>query len=223
MAVRKTMHMKKKAIGKFAKKAALKAKIVEQEEETLVLKRPAAATVDEPVKKRPAMAAPTEEDVVAGRKAELKSMLVADLKDMVCKKGLEKGTKEAMIELLLKQESDERAAELAAAAKRKQVIAGKRKELEAFSLQSLKDLCVQKGLKSGGTKGDKVDRLVIESTEKGEIDSIIAGMARAERREELSKMSKEELHNFCQKSQIDPIVKEVMVERILIHEAGVTL
>jgi len=109
-----------------------------------------------------------------------------------------------------------------AAAKRKQVLADKTKELEGMNLQSLKDLCEEKGLKSGGSKGDKIDRILGDVVAKGEVDIILANMSRAARREELSSMTKDELQKLCQKSKIDPIVKEVMVERILVHEAGVT-
>eukprot|EP00931_Biecheleriopsis_adriatica_P052052 TRINITY_DN3024_c0_g1_i1.p2 TRINITY_DN3024_c0_g1~~TRINITY_DN3024_c0_g1_i1.p2 ORF type:complete len:224 (-),score=92.16 TRINITY_DN3024_c0_g1_i1:194-865(-) len=204
--------------GKFTKQAAKK---------VAMLKRPAAAVDEEaPVKKRPAAAAATaagdEKDKALARKAELKAMLVADLKELVLKMGLEKGSKEAMIETVLEKEAKEREAERAAAAKRKQVLAGKKKELEGMNLQSLKDLCEEKGLKSGGSKGDKIDRILGDVVAKGEVDIILANMSRAARREELSSMTKDELQKMCQKSKIDPIVKEVMVERILVHEAGVT-
>lgn len=194
----------------------------------VVLKRPAAAadedeTEEPPAKKRPAAAKADEKDAAAARKAELKAMLVADLKELVLKKGLEKGSKEAMIEAVLKKEAKEREAERAAAAKRKQVLADKKKDLEAMTLQSLKELCEEKGLKSGGSKGDKIERLLADVVEKGEVDSILASMSRAARKEELSSMTKEDLQKLCQKSKIDPIVKEVMVERILVHEAGVSV
>eukprot|EP00931_Biecheleriopsis_adriatica_P052053 TRINITY_DN3024_c0_g1_i2.p1 TRINITY_DN3024_c0_g1~~TRINITY_DN3024_c0_g1_i2.p1 ORF type:complete len:385 (-),score=141.18 TRINITY_DN3024_c0_g1_i2:194-1276(-) len=193
----------------------------------VMLKRPAAAVDEEaPVKKRPAAAAATaagdEKDKALARKAELKAMLVADLKELVLKMGLEKGSKEAMIETVLEKEAKEREVERAAAVKRKQVLADKKKELEGMNLQSLKDLCEEKGLKSGGSKGDKIDRILGDVVAKGEVDIILANMSRAARREELSSMTKDELQKLCQKSKIDPIVKEVMVERILVHEAGVT-
>merc|ERR1712217_28768 len=128
-----------------------------------------------------------------------------------------------MIEVLLKQEAKEREAEQAAAAKRNKVVADKRKEFESLNMQALKELCETKGLKTGGTKPDKVDRLMADVTEKGEIDSILAAINRAERRDALSDMSKEDLVKVCNEAKIDPIVKEVMIERILVHEAGLTM
>merc|ERR1711972_33728 len=106
-------------------------------------------------------------------------------------------------------------------AKRKQVVAIKKKELLTLDVQGLKDLCEEKGLKTGGSKGDKVDRLTADMNAKGGVDAILAGMARAERKDELSNKTKEELQKMCEKAKIDPIVKEILVERIMAHEAGV--
>merc|ERR1719335_1408868 len=64
-----------------------------------------------------------EQQIVATRTAELKSLSVADLKELVLKKGLEKGLKGEMIQSLLAEEAKERDAVRAQAAKRKEVIA----------------------------------------------------------------------------------------------------
>ena len=101
-----------------------------------------------------------------------------------------------------------------------QVLANMKKDLETKDVQSLRDLCDQKGLKKGGGKADLLERLVTQVAESGEVDAILARAARAERKEELMKMTKEDLQKVCHKKKIDPIIKEVMVERILAHEAG---
>merc|ERR1711988_1741178 len=127
--------------------------------------------------------------LVATRTAQLKSMSVADLKELILKKGLEKGLKGEMIQSLLAEEAKEREADRAQAAKRKEVIAEKQKELEGMTIPDLKDLCEAKGLKTGGSKPDKVERLLELAQKDGEIDKILATMARASRRNELAAMS----------------------------------
>merc|ERR1712167_125893 len=88
-----------------------------------------------------------EKQVIAARVAELKAMNAGDLKDLVLKKGLEKGLKGEMVERVLALEAKEREALRVQAAKRNEVIVAKKKELESMSLPELKDLCEKKGLK----------------------------------------------------------------------------
>jgi len=232
MKAMKAMKTKKVTVSKFARKSlgmlSMKGKKGEGTEagkDVALLKKPAAAMKRNAAqesegpaakKKKPA----DQTDVLAARKAELKKMLVADIKELVLKKGLEKGSKDDMIEAILKKEKAALEAEKAIAEKRKKVMSERTKALEAMSNQGLKDLCESKGLKTGGSKPDKVERLLSDIKANGEVDRILAEMARAERHEELSKMSKDDLLKICSKSKIDPIVKEVMVERIVVHEAG---
>merc|ERR1711972_583649 len=107
--------------------------------------------------------------------------------------------KDDMISAVLKKEKAALEAEKALNDKRKTIMAEKKKALGAMGNQELKDLCEGKSLKTGGSKGDKVDRLLADIMEKGEVDSILAEKARAERREELDKMTKDELHKVCNK------------------------
>jgi len=212
---------------------------------TAVLKRPAAASeapAEEPASKKanvlkkpaaadaPAVAQPPapeepqdEETLAANRRKELKALLAIDLREIVVAKGLEKGTKEAMLEEVLAQEAKEREAVRAAKARRIEVTAMKKAEFDARTLQDLKQLCGSKGLKLGGTKADKVERLMAFVQEAGEIDATLASMARAARRKELGDMSKETLHALCVRAGIDPFMKEVMIERIMAHDTGLRL
>jgi hypothetical protein len=160
-----------------------------------------------------------EGEVVAARTAELKTMSAGDLKDLVLKKGLQKGLKGEMIESVLAQEAKGREASRAYEAKVRDVTAAKKKEIESKTLTELKELCEAKKLKSGGSKPEKVERLLAAAKQDGEIETILAGMARAERRQGLIALSNVDLQAMCKKSGIDPLMKEVMVDRIIAHEA----
>merc|ERR1712039_1006501 len=124
-----------------------------------------------------------ENQIAATRTAELKSMSAPDLKELVLKKGLEKGLKGEMVQSVLAQEAKEREVVRAQAAKRREVIATKKKEFESMTIPDLKELCETKSLKTGGSKQDKVERLVASAEQNGEIDKILANMARAVRRD----------------------------------------
>jgi len=160
-----------------------------------------------------------EGEVVAARTAELKTMSVSDLKDLVLKKGLQKALKGEMIESVLAQEAKEREASRAYEAKVRDVTAAKQKEIESKTITELKELCEAKNLKSGGSKPEKVERLLAAAKQDGEIEIILAGMARAARRQGLIALSNVDLQGICKKSGIDPLMKEVMVDRIIAHEA----
>eukprot|EP00927_Polykrikos_kofoidii_P053739 TRINITY_DN482_c0_g2_i1.p1 TRINITY_DN482_c0_g2~~TRINITY_DN482_c0_g2_i1.p1 ORF type:complete len:525 (-),score=174.37 TRINITY_DN482_c0_g2_i1:227-1726(-) len=160
-----------------------------------------------------------QEDAVVARKSELKNLSVQELKDLLTGKGLETGTKNEMVETLFSYEANLREELKAWQAKAAEVLAQKKDEFEAKSNAELKDLCSSKGLKLGTGKEDRVERLLEEVQRSSEFDATVAQVARKARKDVLSGMAKQELVQLCAKLSIDPLVKEILVERLLAHEA----
>merc|ERR1711865_1204557 len=82
----------------------------------------------------------------------------------------------------------------------------------------LKDLCVDKGLKGGTSKDDRVQVLLEDAKKSGEMDKVVASMAQDARRAVLLAMDTLSLEKLCEKMKADPFVKDIMVERIIDHE-----
>merc|ERR1712046_505910 len=101
------------------------------------------------------------------------------------------------------------------AAKVGEVAADIKKDIASKSAPDLKEMCAAKGLKLGGSKEEKVERLVEKAKADSEVEKVLANMAREERRAALASMEKADLSKLCDKAGVDPLVKEVMVERIL--------
>merc|ERR1719330_2100029 len=95
----------------------------------------------------------------------------------------------------------------------------KREELETKTASELKELCASKALKLGVAKADRIETLLEDAKKDGEIDKVLVIKARDARSEELLSMSKASLSQICEETGADPVVKEVMVERILSHES----
>jgi len=207
--------------GKKTMKRPAAAPAAETEEEEQkskkAMKRPAAATAAEPAAKKGKKESPkaSEENTIVERTKELRSMMVSDLKDLVKSKGLETGLKTDMVDAVLASEAKAREETRALEAKIKEVASKIKKDFDAKSSPDLKELCESKGLKKGGSKGELVDRLVKQAKADGEVKKILAAEAREARRQVLLDMGKDELSNMCQKNGVDPLVKEVMVERLL--------
>merc|ERR1712014_158838 len=78
------------------------------------------------------------------------------------------------------------------------------------------------GLKLGGSKTEKIDRIVARQKEDGEVDKILAGMARDARKQELLSMDSTALMDMCAKTKgvlEDRLVKEIMVDRLLLSDS----
>jgi hypothetical protein len=212
--IRKSLAMKRPAAAE-----AEEQEDVEEEEQKSkkTMKRPAAAPAAEPAAKKSKKESPkaAEEKALVERTKELKSTLVAELKDLVKSKGMEKGTKPEMVDAILAFEAKAREEANAHEAKIKEVASTIKKDFAAKSSPDLKELCVSKGLKKGGSKEDLLDRLVEKAKADGEVQKILAAEAREARRQALLGMGKDELSTMCEKSGVDPLVKEVMVERLL--------
>jgi len=165
------------------------------------------------------LAAIEQEEKVAARRAELKALGTEGLKKLLVSKRLETGKVPDMIETLLAHEAEvvQRCREyglrvVEAAAKRAE-------ELDARTGAELKDLCGEKGLQVGGSKEERIERLVEEAKRDGEIDRVVTASVREERKVALLAMDALSLVKLCDAVGADPLVKEIMVERLLDHES----
>merc|ERR1712139_18851 len=91
-------------------------------------------------------------------------------------------------------------------------------DLESKTGTELKELCVSKGLKAAVASADCVERLLEAAKASGEIDEKLAVLNQDARRKELMNMHMDSLLKLCKETATDPLVKEVMVERLLAHE-----
>jgi len=82
----------------------------------------------------------------------------------------------------------------------------------------LKELCASKGLKLGLGKQDRVETLLQDVKASGGVDAATVAMAREARTVELLGMDKDAVLKLCEAAGADPLVKEVMVERVLAYE-----
>merc|ERR1712232_393296 len=80
------------------------------------------------------------------------------------------------------------------------------------------EMCAAKGLALGGDKDDKIERIVEESKKDGDLDKLVSKELRNKRKEELMSMEKPAVVKLCEKFGVEPVVKEIMVERIMMHE-----
>jgi len=159
-----------------------------------------------------------EKAIVLERQKELKAMAVADMKELVISKGLTKGAKTDMIEAILGLEAKAREQIQIREAKAREVVKNIKDDIAAKSNDELKEMLGKRNLKLGGSKTDRVDRLVAHAKEAGEVDNVLFQMDADARRDELSKQDKSTLVKMCEKSLIDPFVKEVMIERLVMNE-----
>merc|ERR1711953_649614 len=143
--------------------------------------------------------------------------------DLVVTKGLEVASKEAMVDALLAHEAkireDLRMQKVLAEEVENKII----QELSARTNPELKELCSAKGLKMGGGKDEKIERLAQAARNDGEIDQELLSMARASRRKELAAMEKSALKTLCDQAGIDLLMKDVMVERVMMNEFDMPL
>jgi len=163
---------------------------------------------------------PDPQAAVAARKKELRAMAAADLKSLAQGKGLQVGDKAHNVEAILAFEAAERQAEAQRLEDLRGIEHKRREELAAMPSADLQGLCEKKNLKKGGTKEAKVERLLAKAKEDGEIDEEYNAKAREARRSTLMSMDKEAVLAECARLSVDPLVKEVMVERILVRESS---
>jgi len=160
-----------------------------------------------------------QEDASKARKEGLQSKGLPELKELASRYGLESGTKEHMVTTLLSHEAKCREELKAFEVKVDEMAQQKKKDLESKANTALKQMCAAKGLPVGGDKEERIERIVSEAQKDGEFDKAVAGFIRDKRKAELMSMDKPAVVKLCEKAGVDPVVKDIMVERIMTHEA----
>jgi hypothetical protein len=160
-----------------------------------------------------------QEDAANARKEGLKSKSLPELKELASRYGLESGTKEHMITTLLAHEAKCREELKAFEAKVDEIAEQKKKDFESKANTALKEMCAAKGLPVGGDKEERIERIVNEARKDGDFDKAVAILIRDKRKAELMSMDKPAVVKLCEKAGVDPVVKDIMVERIMMHEA----
>jgi|ERR1712232_873441 len=162
-----------------------------------------------------------QEEADAARKTKMLAWSLPDLKTLIESNGLQvTGKKDQMVDAFFAHEAKIRKEIDAYEAKCSEVEAKERAALEEKSAGELKQLCADKDLKLGASKEERVERLLEAAKENGEFDEGVALMACEARRGELLVWDRPSLLKLCEQTGADPLVKEIMVERILSHEKG---
>merc|ERR1712232_880401 len=162
-----------------------------------------------------------QEEADAARKTKMLAWSLPDLKTLIESNGLQvTGKKDQMVDAFFAHEASIRKELDAFEAKCSDVEAKKRVALQEKSAGELKQLCVDKDLKLGASKEDRIERLLEAARQDGEFDEGVALMACEARSGELLAWDKPSLLKLCEQTGADPLVKEIMVERILSHEKG---
>merc|ERR1712113_145995 len=163
-----------------------------------------------------------EEQAIEERKNELKAMGVKELKQLLTTHGLEAtGKIPDMVSLVLKYEQRVQEEIRAYEAKVRDLTEQKKDEFERMSLGDLKQLLVAKGLKAGVSKAARAQRLAEEAQKDGSIAKKVSQMTRVERKQELLKMDKTAVLDLCHELDIDPVMKDIMVRRIMSYETDI--
>jgi len=161
-----------------------------------------------------------QDEALAARKSELKKMALPELKTLLSNQGLDTAAgKDKMIQAILAHEK-KREEELQLFDKKvEEVVEQRKQELQRKSNAELKSLCQKNGLAIGGGKEERVERLVDEVRNDGSIEKDVSKIIRGTKKEEFMRMEKDELLSLCEKMEVDPFVKDVMIERILCFES----
>merc|ERR1712137_1423367 len=147
---------------------------------------------------------------------------MGDLKRLLTTHGLEAGGKVSdMANAILKYEQRVQEEIRAYEAKVRDLTEQRKDEFERMSLTDLKQLLVAKGLKAGVSKADRAQRLAEEAQKDGSIAKKVSQMTRVERKQELLKMDKTAVLDLCHELEIEPLMKDVMVQRIMSYETDI--
>merc|ERR1712014_392684 len=121
-----------------------------------------------------------QEEAAKARKSELSSKSLQDLKELLSHEA--------------KCSEDLKAFE----AKVLEAGAQKEEELDTKTNNALKEMCASKGLAVGGSKEDRIERLVEEAQKDGEMDKLVSINLRTKRRQELMSMEKPAVVKLCE-------------------------
>merc|ERR1719289_32310 len=162
-----------------------------------------------------------QDEAVAARRNELRSMAIDDLRDVAkgCKlAAAATGKKDALVDAVLAHEAKAREDTRAFDAKVEEVLAQWAEGLEEKSGAELKDMCASRGLKLGTSKEDRLRAIVQDWRAGKDVDAAVAEQRRAARAAELASAPLLDVLALCRALGIDTVVKEVAVERLLAHE-----
>merc|ERR1712176_1280294 len=144
------------------------------------------------------------------------------LSKLVAARGLSTSkSKNTMVEAILSHEAEVQTQLKAFEAKMSEVASKEKQVLQKKTAAQLKEMCTEKGIAAGVANEDRINRLVETAIRNGDFDTSTVRMLRNERKQSLGAMDKAALVQICEDFGIDTLVKEVMVERILSHEAEV--
>jgi len=163
--------------------------------------------------------AQVEQEMLAARRKELKSIPIDQLKRLLEAQGLDTGKKDEMTDRLAKHEAAGREEARAQQARLRHVLVNKKEELDGLSLPELKDRCAEEGIKGAQlSKPARIEALLKHWQAEDGVDKALAQMAHAAREQELTSLDAEALQRLCDTASVDPYVKEVMVDRIVKRE-----
>jgi len=163
-----------------------------------------------------------EEEEIEARKNQLKALGVKDLKQLLTENGLQaSGKLPDMVNAQLTYEKRIKDEYRAYEAKVREMTEQKKDEYEGLPLAELKKLLEAKGLKAGKAKAEGALRLAEEAQKDGSISKKISQLTRQERKTQLLAMEKSDVLDLCTELEIDPILKDVLVQRILSYESDV--
>lgn len=167
----------------------------------------------------------TRDEAASAKKAELKAYGIEKLRAILELNQIDAGKSKIndVVDLLLQHEEKVHENARLYEAKVVEVLAKQKEELDGKSAAELKEMCAAKGLKSGVGKDVHVERLLEEAKLSGlaDVEKVLAMQARTARKEELAAMDTAALLQLADNMEIDTLVKEVMVERVLAHESEV--
>lgn len=161
------------------------------------------------------------EDIAAARKEYLRTLSAESLQKSLQQNGLQAkaGKVDAMVDAFLAHEAniheESRMFELVV----DEVLAKKKQELDAETAARLKELCESKGVKVGVSKEERIKHYLDALRQDGQADAAAAVLNRDKRSAELFVLNDKSLLSICEEAGVDPLVKEVMVDRLLAHEA----
>jgi len=160
-----------------------------------------------------------QEEEFAAKRNKLKALELEELKKVAISNGLQADrNKEKMVGALMELESQFREASRTHSEKVVGATAMKKEELDSKTGAELRDLCSAKGLKPGSGKEDRLERLLQAAQSDVEIEKIVVDMKKAERQGELQAMTEPDLLKVCEKYGVDPYIRGILVERLLVHE-----
>lgn len=141
------------------------------------------------------------------------------MKRLVTSRGLSAGKKEDMADAVLEHEAQCVAVAKAYEAKIEEAVAKMKEGFEAKNAAELKDICAAKDLKLGSSKENRIEILLEDAKASGAVSKSVVAMDIAARISELTAKEQGEVLKLCEESGVDPLVKEVLVGRLLAHES----